>query len=131
MWLKIPRDQEEAAFNKAIEFTGNTVMYGEWMLEVVNNWPIACENNLTASGINQQAWIGHAAAWMAIKSPEYITRLAWQELTDEQRRLANLQADHAIAEWKRRYAAGLEHGKEDATRKEYQTKLLQNLKTQI
>lgn len=96
MWRKVPREQEDDFLQAAIEFTGNHKLYGSWMLRVVEEWPIACEHNLTDDSLNKQAWIGHAACQMAIQCPEYITRKAWGMLTQEQRDLANLQADWAI-----------------------------------
>jgi hypothetical protein len=58
---------------------------------------------LTDLSINRKAWIGHAACAMAMKIPEDVIREAWGHLTDEQRRLANAQADDAIATWEHYY----------------------------
>lgn len=99
MWRKIPSNKEDEMLANAIAFTGNHELYGRWMLRVIEQWPIACEHNLTDDCLNQQAWIGHAACQMAIECPEYITRKAWGMLTQEQRDLANLKADWAIHEW--------------------------------
>jgi hypothetical protein len=99
MWRKIPANKEREMLQKAIEFTGDHVLYGQWMLRVANQWPVACEQNLTDDGINQRAWIGHAATQMAINCPEYITRSAWGHLSKQQQNLANQQADIAIHEW--------------------------------
>lgn len=99
MWRKASKDEEAELLPKAIQFTGNASLYGEYMLRVVEDWPYSCEQNLSAKNMNRQAWVGHAACCMAIGCPEYITRLAWWELTQEQRDAANLQADEAIALW--------------------------------
>jgi len=85
--------------NKAITFTGNANLYGEWMLKVISDWPISCEHNLTDKNINQKAWIGHAATCMAIKCPEDVTRQAWGCLSQAQQEEANHQADLAIKAW--------------------------------
>lgn len=85
--------------NKAINFTGNAKLYGEWMIKVVNDWPVCCEHNLTDSSINQQAWIGQAACCMAIQCPEDVTRQAWGCLSQLQQEQANNQADIAIKAW--------------------------------
>lgn len=103
MYNNIPKDKEPEMLQKAIDFTGNAVLYGSWMLKVIEKWKIACAQNLTNSGINQQAWIGHAACCMAIKCPEYITRQAWAFLSQQQQDEANYQADVAIEKWKKEY----------------------------
>lgn len=73
------------------------------MMQAVTDWPMSCEANLTASSINHQAWIGHAACAIAVGSPEDMTRLAWRTLTQEQQDLANAAADRAIAAWKEKH----------------------------
>lgn len=89
--------------NVAIGFTADHELYGAYMRRVCAEWPISCENALTDPYINQKAWIGHAAAALAHNIPEDITRLAWAYLTDEQKHLANKEAERAIEAWKERY----------------------------
>lgn len=101
MWRILPKDEEPDFTSKAIDFTGNHALYGSYMMRVVSEWPIACAQNFTAPGINKQAWVGHAACCLAINCPEYITRRAWKELTQEQRDLANNQADIAVRQWRK------------------------------
>lgn len=84
---------------QAIRFTGDAKLYGEWMIKVVNEWPISCEHNLTDKNLNKQAWVGHAAACMALKIPEDVTRQAWGCISEERREQANHQADIAIKAW--------------------------------
>lgn len=102
MWNKIPSSEEPRMLDEAIRFTGDAVEYGSWMVKVINSWPITCEHNLTDLGQNRKAFVGHCAAFMAIGSPEYITRSAWGYLTDKQREEANKMADIAIAKWEER-----------------------------
>lgn len=104
MWRKIPFSQEQIFLEAAIKFTGNAELYGKYMIRAINEWPNGCEHNLTCVGMNRQAWIGHAATCIALTSPEYITRLAWHQLTREQQDLANAQADIAIKIWEDNYA---------------------------
>lgn len=83
--------------NEAIEF----LQSNKWldaMFDVICNWPIACEHNLTAN-INRRAWLGHAACYMAIDCPESTTRKAWGYLTDQQRFDADAKADEVIEIW--------------------------------
>lgn len=103
MWRKVPRHEEDNFMRAAVEFTGNAELYGQWMRRVVSEWPIACEHNLTDLSINRKAWVGHAATQMAINCPEYITRAAWGQLSEQQRIDANKQAQHAIDLWEAGY----------------------------
>jgi len=100
MWRKITNEERQDYLLKAISFTGNTELYGSWMLKVIEEWPYTCEQNLTDNAINQQAFIGHCACCLAIGCPEDITREAWWHLTQEQQDKANLKADYAIFKWK-------------------------------
>ena len=101
MWNKLKRNKESEMLHKAIEFTGNANLYGEFMLRVTREWKYSCEQNLSHTNLNRQAWIGHAACCLAIGCPEYITRLAWHNLTEEQQIKANIKADEAIFEWEK------------------------------
>jgi len=109
MWRVIHGAEAEEYLQKAITFTGNAELYGEWMMKVIDEWPKSCEHNLTCGGMNRQAWIGHAACCLAIGCPEEITRLAWHHLTEKQQDAANAKADAAILEWEKRYKAGVNH----------------------
>lgn len=119
IWLPIDT-WEEIGFNmwgevanrrlflqKAVIFTGNHRLYGRYMQRVTKEWPNSCINALTDYNLNRKAWIGHAACALAFRCPEDITRQAWGLLTNEQRILANRQADRAIQSWEVRYRASL------------------------
>lgn len=99
MWRVETKENEKIFLDKAIQFTGDHLEYGSYMMRVAKEWKIACEHNLSDLSQNRRAWIGHAACCMAIRCPEYITRLAWGCLTDKQRYLANKMADKAIEWW--------------------------------
>jgi hypothetical protein len=105
MWRKESKQLEEILFNRAVEFTGDAKLYGSFMLKVLDAWPISCEHNLTDTGMNRKAWIGHAACCLAIKCPEHVTRRAWGYLSQEQQDDANEMARLAIKEWEKRHAA--------------------------
>ena len=102
MWSEVENRKE--MLEKAIAFTGNHKMYGHYMIKVIVEWPYSCENALTDKLLNQKAWVGHAACAMAIGCPEDITRQAWGYLTDEQRFLANKEAEQAIRVWRHAYS---------------------------
>jgi hypothetical protein len=88
---------------KAIKFTSDHKLYGRFMMRVIKDWPISCENALTDYLMNRKAWVGHAAVALAIGCPEDITREAWGHLTDEQQLLANKEAERAIQTWENNY----------------------------
>lgn len=101
MWGSVCDRKKATA--KAVEFTGDHKLYGRFMMRVVNEWSVSCENALTDYSINRKAWVGHAACALAHGIPEDITRLAWGKLTDEQRLLANKEAERAIQHWEYHY----------------------------
>ena len=104
MWRDVSAEEQRRLLKVAVEFTGNAEAYGKAMLRVLEEFPIACEHNLTSQATNHQAWIGHAASYLAHELPEYVTRLAWGMLTQQQRDEANAMADRAINEWNERRA---------------------------
>lgn len=104
MWAEV--DNKAEHLERAIKFTGDHLLYGKYMMKVVSEWRYSCENALTDPLLNKRAWVGHAATAMGIGCPEDITRQAWGYLTDEQRFLANQQADRAIKWWYKHRAKG-------------------------
>ena len=100
MWKRVPRDQERELILKAVAFTGDTELYGLWMMRAIEAFKVSCEHHLTDESLNKQAYIGHAACALAEGFPEYIVRKAWGLLTQEQRDKANRKADAALARWK-------------------------------
>jgi hypothetical protein len=104
------RNSDSSMLEKAINFTGNAEIYGSFMMRVIIEWPISCEQNLLMANINRQAWIGHAACCLAIGSPEATTRKAWWYLSKDQQNAANVKADNAINEWEKLYNAENDKG---------------------
>lgn len=104
MWKKVCKSDYDVFLKNAIAFTGDYKLYGKWMKKVLPEWPISCEQNLSDPLINRKAWIGHAATFLAIKCPEYITRCAWGYLSKNQQDLANEQAQIAIEIWEKYYS---------------------------
>ena len=99
MWDNVHSSKFTSFLQKAIEFTGDAEIYGEWMLKVIFEWPKTCEHHLTDSSINRKAFVGHAATCLAIGCPEHITRLAWGRLSQLQQDMANQKAIEAIQKW--------------------------------
>lgn len=103
MWRIVTGEERIKMLKKAIEFIGNTQLYGKYMMKVLDQWPASCEQNMTCSSLNRQAWIGQAACCLSTGSPESVTRAAWRFLTKQQQDEANHKADLAITEWERRF----------------------------
>lgn len=103
MWRKIPAQYRKQNLAWAIKFTGDHKLYGSWMRVVLKEWPISCEHNLSDTGQNRRAWIGHAAVLLALDIPEDITREAWGHLTKKQQDLADNEANKAIGIWEKHH----------------------------
>jgi hypothetical protein len=101
MWDDVSEEKEW--LEKAILFTGDHKLHGSFMMRVVSEWPISCENALTDYNINRRAWVGHAACALGMGCPEHITRKAWRFLSYEQQYLANEEASRAIRAWENNY----------------------------
>jgi hypothetical protein len=102
MWRKCNVVEEKDFLEKAIVFTGDFKLYGEYMIKITLLWPITCQHNLTDNTQNRKAWLGHAACCLAINCPEYITRQAWGYLNNTQQKNANIQAENAIIAWEKK-----------------------------
>jgi len=96
MWRRLPKCDEVNAITIAIEFTGNHILYGSAMKEVIIEWPKTMLNSLTNKSINRRAFLGHCACQFKINIPEYIVRAAWKQLTSSQRILADYEAEKQI-----------------------------------
>jgi len=103
MWRKESREYEEIELPKIIAFTGCHNSYGSAMIDVINNWKFCIEHHLTDNSINQRAYIGHAACNYKHNWPEYLVRVAWNNLTETQQILANNKATIAINQWNKSY----------------------------
>lgn len=103
MWKACRPEEREKFISEAATLMKNYDDFLAAMMQAVNDWPISCEANLTASTMNHQAWIGHAGCAIAVESPEDMTRLAWRTLTKDEQDRANTAADVAIAAWREKY----------------------------
>lgn len=101
MWRKV--EDEDRWLKLSIEFTGDHVIYGNAMRDVVKAWPRTMMNSLTNTSINRRAFLGHCACCYKIQAPEYIVRMAWKYLTDQQRMLADKEAQDIINNWMNDY----------------------------
>jgi len=104
MWKTINAERRAQAVKDSAELMIDSERFEKACMRVIDEWPNSCEANLTASVINHQAWIGHAACSLDHGSSEDLTRLGWRTLTQEQQDAANAAADRAIHCWGERYA---------------------------
>jgi predicted phosphoadenosine phosphosulfate sulfurtransferase len=105
MWRVVDDGEFDTLFKKCVEFMGCHDLYGLAMIRVINEWPKACEHNLTNMSVNRKAWVGQAACQLQINCPEYITRSAWGLLTEYQQKEANRVADIAIKPWETNFTS--------------------------
>lgn len=92
-------DKKEKA-KQCAEFMADTDLFSAAMMLVIAEWPLSCEASFTNTGINQVAWLGQAAAAIAIECPEDITKEAWGLLSYDKQELANDAAKIHIKKWK-------------------------------
>ena len=78
----------------------------ESMNYVTHHWKLASQHNLTNMHRNRQAWIGQAACCFAHGAPEYITKLAWNNLNPSEQDVANKVADEVIQDWEEKHLSG-------------------------
>ncbi len=82
----------------------------QWLMEsmkfVSHNWLFSAEQNLTNTNRNRQAWLGQAACCFSHGAPEYLTKTAWHNLSDQERRAANAVADEVIQDWEEKFKRG-------------------------
>lgn len=130
MWSRVSKEDEAIMLKKAIDFTSNHIDYGDAMRDVVFKWKYSMINFLTNKSINRKAYLGHCAVFYKLQIPEYIVRMAWKKLTDNQRILANLEAEKTIKLWEAKQLEKstntLKIGKGDVTKMGFQMKLQLN-----
>lgn len=98
-------NNEDYYIQKAVEILTNEKLFYRTAKSVLEKWKIASMVNLTNKNCNKQAWIGQASCSICYKVPEYLTRIAWSKLTDEQREAANKIADKIIYKFNQKYEA--------------------------
>lgn len=107
MWRNVSQRERDAYALVTADLMAIPTAFEAAMLRALEEWPNSCETNLTATSMNQRAWLGHAGCFLATGSPEDATRLGWHRLDAGQQWHANNAADLVIREWHRRQHLGI------------------------
>lgn len=99
MYKKIKKDKEKEYVNNAVMLLKNLNLLYKIMKDVSIKWKYSSEFNLSNNGCNKQAWLGQSACCYLHSVPEYLTKEAWNLLTQEEQKKANEIADKIIKEW--------------------------------
>jgi hypothetical protein len=67
--------------------------------QVIKNWKICSKVNLTNRQINRNAWLGAVACNYKYKATEISVRIAWNSLSNEEKKQANSVADFVIRQF--------------------------------
>lgn len=106
MWAVPSPGMRPVYIEESANLMANPDRFYRSMLRAIHEWPKSVAQALTTPGLNQRAWLGHAGCFLATGSPEETTRLGWHQLDTSEQYGANLAADSAIAEWRKRQAKG-------------------------
>lgn len=79
-------------------FLGDSSRFEAALERVLAEWPHSCEHFLSNASMNRIAWLGQAAACIAIGLPACY-RAGFKLLTDAQQAAANDTARRALARW--------------------------------
>jgi hypothetical protein len=93
---------QQAVLNAKL-LLGNEKEFQKAASEVLMNWDISTKVNLTNNSCNKRAWLGAASCSYKYKVPEIFTRIAWNELTEEQKIRANKVAQILIDNWIKKF----------------------------
>lgn len=95
-------DNFEHLKDKSIELLSSSDLFYEYAIKMINDWEISAIVNLTNLEQNRKAWIGQATCCYYAKVPEFITCIAWMELSEKQRKNANNIAKIVIENYERK-----------------------------
>lgn len=97
---RLPTADEQHLIGKAVELLSNPVLFREAAKGVIKDWPKSTEEFLSGNNIlSKRPWLGRAACQYRFNVPESLTRIAWEQLTEEQQDAANEVANELIKEW--------------------------------
>ena len=92
------KEGRDLRIKKALELLTNDELCYYYMKKVSVEWKNACEHIFT-NRFNHQAFLGQCACAMYADVRDNETKMAWWQLTEEQRYNANRIADIVYNEW--------------------------------
>ena len=99
MWRIVRGEARRKFAERAAVLMRDSDVFGAAMRQVLIDWPLSCEHNLTAEDTNRLAWLGHAGCCTAVGSCEENTRIGWHMLTQSEQDEANRVAQSVLDEW--------------------------------
>ena len=100
---EIPSNTHQSLVNKSESLLKDEYIFLRNGLNMITDWVISSEENLTKTQTNRRAWIGQATCCYCHKASEIITKEAWNNLSFIEKTKANNAADLIIKEYERRY----------------------------
>ena len=92
----VDKSMEPQLINNSREILSNIELFRSIMLKILKEWKYSSQMQLSNNSRNRQAWLGQAACCYSHKVPEYLTKAAWRQLTEQQQIEANNTADEII-----------------------------------
>lgn len=99
MYENVLKDKEIDYIDKSVCLLSDSDKCLKAMKRVVNEWTISTRVNFTNIDSNRRAWLGQAACYIEVGTPEHLTRTAWGIMDSESQNMANRIAETVIKEW--------------------------------
>lgn len=96
MYRDVSKDENARLVSLAVELLTNPSQLKLAMQEAVRDWRVAAAVNLTDLTKNHRPWLGQAACCIRHRCTEIAVREAWNSLSSEAQKMANLQADQVF-----------------------------------
>jgi hypothetical protein len=103
MYNDVEKSKESYFVEKSYNLLCDNELFLNTCLNLIKDWQISTNVNLTNKNSNRQAWLGQACCSYLYKSNEICTRIAWSKMTDKQRNEANKVADLIINHFELNY----------------------------
>ena len=97
-------DKPGLLIKKCASLLKDNKKFYDTMIKVITEWRHSTEVNMTNTSRNRQAWLGQSSCCYLFHAPEYITKIAWRTLTQDEQQQANDNADKIINLWEKLYS---------------------------
>ena len=92
---RISKD-EEKKIESCVFLLSSPSMFEHYGREVTKAWKYSCEHYLTESSRNRRAYLGQASCFFYCGAPEFVTKKAWNSMSQKSQERANAIADVLI-----------------------------------